>query len=266
MSSHCWIKYILAAREREWVEIRSWKQPSSVFPLLDSHPRANNCVQDPSWQIEMADQVLLSWRNANCLIFKRNTQKYWRKKFVEKENGESYRKLYKKGWISYLVVLSPWPFILVKKNFTVYGQCWVSFLFGLKCNLQHPCCSVILESDYPEHQNLVTIKNKMSVTKKLKISLVPSLRLMTFIYRFHSSCQGELLPKGSREGVILFVISSVGPQGVLLVLGVLEELLLGTRGGGGAQIGMFPSIWSVLILFLQSVRSLWSLPAISKSE
>lgn len=92
----------------------------------------------------------------------------------------------------------------------MYGQYWVSFLFGLKCNLQHPCCSVILESDYPEHQNLVTIKNKMSITKKLKISLVPSLRLMHFYLQIPWFLPGRALTKGVTGGcdIICNIISS----------------------------------------------------------
>lgn len=47
----------------------------------------------------------------------------------------------------------------LKKSFSVYGQCWVGFPLGLKCNVQHSCYSVIVESGYPEHQNWVTVKN-----------------------------------------------------------------------------------------------------------
>lgn len=79
----------------------------AMFPLPVSHPIANNRVGDPSWQIEMVDQILFSWRKSTLPTVSysketlRNTveKKMLRrkKKNVERENGKSYRKLYEQG-------------------------------------------------------------------------------------------------------------------------------------------------------------------------
>lgn len=110
------------------------------------------------------------------------------------------------------------------------GQCWVSFPFGLKCNLQLSCCSVILESGYPEHQKLGNNKEQNVYNKKVEDQPGPFLETNALL----SSCQR--VHKRMR-----YYLSSVAPQSVLLALGALEELLLGTGSGGEAQIGMFLS-------------------------
>lgn len=77
----------------------------------------------------------------------------------------------------------------------------------------------------------------MPVTKKLKISLVPSVRLMHFYLQIQWFLPGRALAKGFMRGWDHH-LSSVAP----LALGVLEELLLGTGGGEEAEIGVFPAV------------------------
>lgn len=56
----------------------------SLFPLPVSHPVANNYVRDQSWQIEMVDQILVSWRKSALPVVSQSKEAL--KNTVDKKN------------------------------------------------------------------------------------------------------------------------------------------------------------------------------------
>lgn len=139
--------------------------------------------------------------------------------------------------MSYLVVLSPLPFHPCLKKLLSVWTMLSEFSIWLKrqspalllfCNFR----SWLSRTPKLGNNTEQNVSNKKAEDQPSPFLETNALLFTDSIVPRESSCQ--------QEGEIL--LSSVGSQRVLLALGVVKELLLGTESDREAQIGVFPSV------------------------